>query len=326
MQVYFGGYSPNVEKAELDQQLTAAAPFLACNCATYLRQDGRLLFAIQRGSQKGGVAVFDLASKKQVGEYLTPGASPAYLGLNPAKKLLYCANYHTGWLTVLRYDENGQLSLVAKTQHEGHGPAPEQDAAHPHFFDETPAGNLLCCDLGTDQVVVYKLAGAQLVKMASWQAPAGVGPRHAAFANGLLLVVCELGSRLLVLDFDEDKLSFKLLHSYSTVAASYSGHNGAAALRVDPAGGFVYVSNRGEDTIAVFRQEKKALRLIQRISTFGAFPRDFDWNGENIAIAANQESSSATVYRRDPHSGYLTLLQKQVPAAKPTCVLFGAEF
>ena len=225
----------------------------------------------------------------------------------------------------MRYDKQGQLSLVAKTQHHGKGPAPEQDAAHPHFFDETPSGNLLCCDLGTDEVAVYKLAASQLVKLADWQAPAGIGPRHAAFANGLLFVVCELGSKLLVLDFDEAKLSFKLLHSYSTVAASYAGRNGAAALRVDPAG-FVYVSNRGEDTIAVFRQAKKDLRLIQRISTFGAFPRDFNWNEDNIAIAANQETSSATVYRRDPHNGYLTLLQKQVPAAKPTCVLFGSDF
>jgi 6-phosphogluconolactonase len=326
MQVYLGGYSPNVEQATFNDEhlLSPSTSVLACNCATYLRQDGRLLFAIKRLPDRGGVAVFDLKSQEQVGEYLTPGASPAYLGINVQKKLLYVANYHTGWLTVLHYNNDGKLQEVAACQHKGHSVRPEQTAAHPHFFDETPAGHLVSCDLGTDCLDFYKLVGHDLKHLATWQAPAGSGVRHAVFANGLLYVVCELASQLLVVAFDETNMRFKLLHSYSTVANSYHGHNGAAALRLSSDGRFVYVSNRGEDTMVVFAVKKAGLQLIQRISTFGHFPRDFNWDSkQRIVVAANQESSNATVYKRDCQTGLLTVLQKDVPAAKPTCVLFG---
>lgn len=325
MQVYLGGYSPLVEQASFEKgRLTRPQAFLESNCATYLRQDGHLLFTIKRLPERGGVAVFDLKSKKQVGEYLTPCASPAYLGINSHQKLLYVANYHTGWLTVLKYNEAGQLHEVAACQHKGCSVRPEQTEAHPHFFDETPAGHLVSCDLGTDLLDFYQLESSDLKHLATWQAPAGSGLRHAVFRGGHIYVVCELASQLLVVNFDEEKMKFKLLHSYSTVSGSYHGRNGAAALRVSADGRFVYVSNRGEDTIAVFAVKESGLQLIQRISTFGHFPRDFNWDkAQRFVVAANQESSSCTVYKRDPQTGLLTVLQKDVPAAKPTCVLFG---
>lgn len=327
MQVYLGGYGPNVAQASFVQnRLTKPAAMVASNCATYLQQDGQLLFAIQRLPHQGGVAVFDLNSKKQVSTYLTPGASPAYLGLDRQKKHLFVANYHTGWLTVLRYNTAGQLQKIAAVQHHGSGVRPEQAAAHPHFFDQTPTGNLLSCDLGTDRLDFYRLDNDQLQHLASWQAAAGSGVRHAAFAGNKLYVVCELASKLFVLHFTEASLSLQLLHSYSTVATSYQGHNGAAALRVSADERFVYISNRGEDTIVVFKVQKDGLQLIQRISTFGHFPRDINWDQQQrFVIAANQESNNVTVYQRNPKTGLLTLWQKGLPAERPTCVLFGEQ-
>lgn len=292
---------------------------------TYFQKDGQFIFTIKNENGQGGIAAF--ANGKLVSQLLHEGASPAYIGINKEKKLLYTANYHTGVLAVISYDDQGQLTLLDQVKHENKalGPRPEQAGAHPHYFDETPGGHLVSCDLGQDRVDFYGFDGQKLTHLASYQNEDGFGSRHLAFSpdGKYFYVAGELSSQVNAVKFDEENWMFRSLATYSTIPESWDQHNGAAAIRLSSDGKFLYVSNRGHDSIAVFAVlPDQALKLVQRVSTFGEFPRDFNWDAEEkYVVAANQNSNNATLYQRQS-DGTLTPLEKDIAIPEGTRVLF----
>lgn len=292
---------------------------------TYFQKDGQFIFTIKNENGQGGIAAF--ANGKLVSQLLHEGSSPAYIGINKEKKLLYTANYHTGVLAVISYDDQGQLTLLDQVKHENKalGPRPEQAGAHPHYFDETPGGHLVSCDLGQDRVDFYGFDGQKLTHLASYQNEDGFGSRHLAFSpdGKYFYVTGELSSQVNVVKFDEENWMFRSLATYSTIPESWDQHNGAAAIRLSSDGKFLYVSNRGHDSIAVFAVlPDQALKLVQRVSTFGEFPRDFNWDAkEKYVVAANQNSNNATLYQRQS-DGTLTPLEKDIAVPEGTRVLF----
>ncbi|MCT2876458.1 lactonase family protein [Lactobacillus delbrueckii] len=292
---------------------------------TYFQKDGQFIFTIKNENGQGGIAAF--ANGKLVSQLLHEGPSPAYIGINKEKKLLYTANYHTGVLAVISYDDQGQLTLLDQVKHENKalGPRPEQAGAHPHYFDETPGGHLVSCDLGQDRVDFYGFDGQKLTHLASYQNEDGFGSRHLAFSpdGKYFYVAGELSSQVNVVKFDEENWMFRSLATYSTIPESWDQHNGAAAIRLSSDGKFLYVSNRGHDSIAVFAVlPDQALKLVQRVSTFGEVPRDFNWDAkEKYVVAANQNSNNATLYQRQS-DGTLTPLEKDIAVPEGTRVLF----
>ncbi len=292
---------------------------------TYFQKDGQFIFTIKNENGQGGIAAF--ANGKLVSQLLHEGSSPAYIGINKEKKLLYTANYHTGVLAVISYDDQGQLTLLDQVKHENKalGPRPEQAGAHPHYFDETPGGHLVSCDLGQDRVDFYGFDGQKLTHLASYQNEDGFGSRHLAFSpdDKYFYVAGELSSQVNAVKFDEENWMFRSLATYSTIPESWDQHNGAAAIRLSSDGKFLYVSNRGHDSIAVFAVlPDQALKLVQRVSTFGEFPRDFNWDAEEkYVVAANQNSNNATLYQRQS-DGTLTPLEKDIAVPEGTRVLF----
>lgn len=292
---------------------------------TYFQKDGQFIFTIKNENGQGGIAAF--ANGKLVSQLLHEGSSPAYIGINKEKKLLYTANYHTGVLAVISYDDQGQLTLLDQVKHENKvlGPRPEQAGTHPHYFDETPGGHLVSCDLGQDRVDFYGFDGQKLTHLASYQNEDGFGSRHLAFSpdGKYFYVAGELSSQVNVVKFDEENWMFRSLATYSTIPESWDQHNGAAAIRLSSDGKFLYVSNRGHDSIAVFAVlPDQALKLVQRVSTFGEFPRDFNWDAEEkYVVAANQNSNNATLYQRQS-DGTLTPLEKDIAVPEGTRVLF----
>lgn len=330
-QVLFSGYTDRtgtgIYRAAFSEQagLKTAASVIKVGAPTYLQQDHDLLFAIKRLPAQGGVAVFSLKTGQLLDQHLNAGPSPAYLSINPAQHRLFAANYHSGRLSVFHYSATGQLTLLAETMRRGHSIRPQQASAHPHFLAPTPGGHLACCDLGTDELVFYDLQPAGLKEISSLTLPAGSGPRHLVFdqAHQKIYVACELASCVQAIAWDEKTWTFRLGQRISTTAASYHGHNGAAAIRLSADSHFLYVSNRGENSLVVFKAAPKGLELVQRISTFGSFPRDFNWDArQHFIIAANQESDNATLYRRNPQTGLLAVLQTDFAVPQPTCVLF----
>lgn len=337
MKVWFGGYTShdskgiytaNVEKNEDDIKLVDVKNIVEIDRPTYFQLVGDLLFTIIQNGDQSGIATYRIkyGKAKQLDTYFHEGAAPCYISVDSQKHLVFTANYHLATINIFSYDENGKLTFITNDTHEGHGPRAEQDQAHPHFFDETPAGNLVSCDLGIDAVDFYKLDGDKLKHLARYQMENGFGTRHLVFSpdGKTMYIVGELSSQVNVARLNENTWKFEDVATYKTIPDDFSDHNGAAAIRISKDGKFIYISNRGHDSITVFKVlDDGKLELVQRISVFGSFPRDFNWDkDEKYLVVANQNTNNATLYRRNSETGNLTPIQKDIPVPEATRVLF----
>lgn len=287
-----------------------------------------MVVAVRQEGDLGGIATYSInnGETKLLDKSLAAGAPPAYVAFDEARHLIFSANYHTALVNVYKYDNQGKLTLTDSVKHQGlTGPQPEQDAPHVHFADLTPDNKLIVCDLGMDLVVIYDVSDdGKLTALSRFKCEPGFGTRHLVFhPNGkIVYVLGELSSKLLTLKYHEKDHSLELLQTIKTIPDSWTAHNGAAAIHVTKDGKYLYISNRGENTIAVFAiQSDFNLKHIQSISTEGDFPRDFELSSdEQYLLASNQNSDNLTLYSRDSESGTLTLLEKDVKCPEPVCV------
>lgn len=312
------------------QQLENVRLVAASQKPAYLQQVGDRVFAIKQDGDLGGVASYQLkdGQAELIDQKLGAGAPPAYVGYDQDRKLLYSANYHKGTVTVFKVASDGTLTQTDEVTHQGEcGPKPEQDAPHAHYANLTPDKRLAVCDLGMDLVVVYDVSDdGKLTQASRYQSEAGFGTRHLVFhPNGqVAYVLGELSSKLEVLKYDADTGSFSHVQTVATIPADWTAHNGAAAIHVCHSGRFVYVSNRGENTIAVFEvQPDGRVKHIQSVATAGDFPRDFSLShDQKFMIVANQNTNDLTLMRRDPATGHLATIQTGVPCPEPVQVLY----
>jgi 6-phosphogluconolactonase len=170
-------------------------------------------------------------------------------------------------------------------------------------------------------------AEGKLTEAAVYVAAAGTGPRHLVFHpnHQYAYLVGELDSSLTVLRYNEADGSFEEIQKVPTLPEDFTDFNSGAAVRVSKDGRFVYSSNRGHNSLVVFEvtEDGAGLNFIQRRSTEGDFPRDFDLDPTNkFLVCANQNSDNLTLYRRNAETGELTTIQKDVYAPECVCVLF----
>lgn len=288
-----------------------------------------LVFAVRQEGDQGGVASYQIMNGQAtlIDKSLSAGAPPAYVGLDSKRHLLFSANYHTATINVYQISTDGSLNLTDSVTHQGPtGPAPEQaDGPHPHFADLTPDGRLAVCDLGMDLLVIYNISDdGRLTANSQYKFEPGFGTRHLVFhPNGqYVYVLGELSSKLAVLKYNDHDASFTHLQTIKTIPETWTAHNGSAAIHISNDGRFIYTSNRGENTIAVFSiQDDFTVQHVQSISTEGDFPRDFELSAdESFLVASNQNSDNLTLYSRNANNGKLTLLQKDVVSPEPVCV------
>ena len=311
-------------------QLTEVA---AIDGPTYLTTDksGHLYTVAADGAGNGGTAAFhyDTATDEKaelLNKILSPGASNCYVSVDEARDLVYAANYHLGEVRVYKRLTDGSLALTDTVKHaDHHGPKPEQKGALCHFANLAPDNRLVVCDLGNDTVSTYAVsAEGKLSDEKIYQSAAGSGDRHITFsADGkTAYLACELDSTVEVLNYENG--TFNLVQKLSTLPADYTDFNGVAAIRLSADGNFLYVSNRGHDSIACFSvaADNKKMTLFDIVPTEGNIPRDFNFNAsEDFILVAHQDSDNLTVFNRDKSSGKLSLIEKGFYAPEITCVM-----
>jgi 6-phosphogluconolactonase len=209
-----------------------------------------------------------------------------------------------------------------------------QEGPHAHCVNLDPAKKfLLVCDLGLDKVLVYRL-GAGPAALTPNDPPfatcaPGVGPRHLAFRPDakFVHVLNELNSTITTFEYDKRKGTLREGQTVSTLPAGFSGSTSCAEIEVHPSGKFVYASNRGHDSIAVFKADKRAglLSLVEHEPTQGKTPRHFalDPAGRWL-LAENQGSDSVVVFRVDSRTGALESTGQTVEVPSPVCAVFVA--
>jgi len=236
-------------------------------------------------------------------------------------------------VAVLPIGADGRLAEAsAFVQHSGSSVDARQRGPHAHSINLSSDNRFaLAADLGLDQLLVYRF-DPEHGSLAANDPPyaklnPGAGPRHFAFHPGgrYLYAINELQSTVTAFAFDPARGALKEMQTVSTLPKDFRGKNTTAEVQVHPSGKFLYGSNRGHDSIAVFAIDSRrgTLTPVEQVSTQGQTPRNFriDPTGSYL-LAANQDSHSVVVFRIDPKSGRLTPTGQRVEIFFPVCVKF----
>ncbi|BCA84884.1 hypothetical protein EsVE80_04070 [Enterococcus saigonensis] len=299
------------------------------NSPTYLAQSkSKNLYTVTAVDGNGGCGAYD-KNFNFLNAITKEGAPLCYVAVDEERQLVYGANYHLGEISVYGLEKDGSLKPGVIIKHDDPtGSNENQDNPHVHYTDLTPDKRLVVCDLGTDRVYTYNVSTTgELEKIASYQTADGTGPRHLVFhpTKNIAYLLGELNSTVTVLNYHPQDGSFTEIMQESLIPEEFTGANGGAAIRISQDGRFLYASNRGHNSIAVFAITADGLTVekIQTISTEGDFPRDFALDpSDKYVVCANQNSDNLTLYFRNQADGHLTLIQKDVYAPECVCVLF----
>lgn len=345
---YTGGKSKGIYRFALDPESGAlTGGELAAESANpsflAIHPTRRFLYAVSEigdfaGKKTGAVSAFalDPATGKLTALNQKPsgGDGPCHLVVDRAGKHVLVANYGGGSASVLPIGAEGRLGEAsAFVQHKGTGPNKQrQEGPHAHSINLDPAGRFaVVADLGLDKVLVYAYDGAKGTLTPNdppsvATAPAA-GPRHFAFhpSAPFAYVINEMDSTVLALRYDADKGKFERLGAVSTLPTGFKGDTSTAEVQVHPSGRFLYGSNRGHDSIAIFGIDPKtgALTPTGHQSEGIKVPRNFgiDPTG-TFLLVANQASDSLVVFRIDPKTGALRPTGYRAAVPMPVCVKF----
>jgi len=290
------------------------------------------------GGKKGGsvaaFAVEQIGKLKLLNQQPSGGEGPCHLVVDKTGRDVLVANYDGGSVSVIPIGQDGKLGEpTAFIQHHGSSvDRARQEGPHAHSINLDAANHFaFVADLGLDKVLVYRFDPAKGTLVAndppSVSVEPGSGPRHFAFHPGghYAYVINEMHSTVTAFSYDSARGVLKVLQTISTIPKDFKSENSTAEVQVHPSGKFLYGSNRGHDSIAVFAidQEKGTLRLIEQQSTQGKTPRNFgiDPTGRYL-LAANQDSGNVVVFRINLQDGRLSATGQIAQVPSPVCVKF----
>lgn len=325
------GVSINSETGEL----TDLGLMAETNNPSYvaIAEDGDMLYTLYTVNEKreGGVSAFswnDEAGRFTLkAETQGVGFSPCHITLGPDGKLIAVANYMSSDVQLFSREESANLALLSAKKHEGKGPHSRQEAPHPHWVGWSPDGKYVyTVDLGLDQVIKYTVNGTELSEgKPAVTLQGGDGPRHMAFhgTKNFAYLLNELSNTVVVLNYDPATGALTESQRVATLDPNFTEHSQAAAIKISPDQRFVYASNRGAHTIAVFAiGEMGQLTYVHEHSVEGEWPRDFTiTEAGDFVIVANEHSSNLVVLARDQSTGKLSSTGHNMPVHRPTAVV-----
>ncbi|MBC8542209.1 lactonase family protein [Bianquea renquensis] len=302
----------------------------------YLNREGTILYAASEPTDgsRGMIVAYDVDPRTKAltprNRVKAPGGGICHLAMDPSERFLFAVAYEDATVQSYPIDEKGNLTpMFCMRRHIGGGPdKSRQEKAHAHSTCITPDGRYaIVCDLGMDQLVVYdvnpasgklKLKSEMCVPM-----PPGSGPRHMVFhPNGkYAYVLTEMGSSIVAFEYSAE-VGLRARQEISSLEAGFRGTSCAAAIRITKAGDRIYVSNRGEESIACFSvDEDGKLWKQQSVSTHGKHPRDCSLTPqEDFLLAANQNSDHIVSFKRTEEG--LQEVDICHGISMPACVLF----
>ncbi|MEZ4620495.1 MAG: lactonase family protein [Caldilineaceae bacterium] len=311
-----------------------------------LHPNGQYLYAVNEvgdygGASSGAVSAFAIDGETGDLTFLnqepTDGAAPCHLVVDAMGRYVLCANYSGGSVSMHPLNGDGSLGKMSDfVQHVGSSVNPQrQQGPHAHSLTIDKQNRYAyACDLGKDQVLIYQLdlARGKLVanEPAYAETPKGAGPRHFDFhpTAPIAYVINELDSTVTVFRYTDVTGALDPIQSISTLPAGFDGRSHCADIHVHPTGKFVYGSNRGHDSLAIFTVDQTTGKLTAtgHESTGGKVPRNFaiDPSG-SFLLAANQNSDNVVVFRINLATGQLTPTGYELTVPTPVCLKFWAR-
>jgi len=292
------------------------------------------------GKTNGSVSAFSMDRKtgslKLINTVSSGGGGACHLVADKTGRMLVVANYGSGSTASFPILPDGRLGEIASLMRHATpvSDIPRQQRPHAHGVVLSPDNRFVFVpDLGLDQILAYRIDPAA-AKLAPHDPPfaevkQGSGPRHFAFhpSGKFAYALSEIGSLVTAFSYDAKAGKLTSIGAVTTLPAGFKGQNHTAEIEIDAKGRFLYASNRGHDSIAVFSIDAKkgTLKTVQTISTGGSIPRNFklDPTGRYL-LAANQKTNKIAVFSVDPKKGLLTPTGKAIDVFAPVCIIFTA--
>ncbi len=338
---HVAGGAEGVYVYRLDRQTGAlhhlsTAPDVVNPSFVVVEPQRRYLYAVQEveeyeGQPGGGVSAFAIDphthALEPINHQPTHGAHPCYVSVDHSGRWLLVANYTGGSVTVLPIAEDGSLgAATAVVEHHG----PSGQAAHPHSIVADPAGRfVLVPDAGLDRIYVYRLdteSGILAPNDVPWaQLPPKTGPRHIQFSadERYVYAINETGSSLTAFAYDATEGVLREIRTMTTLPDGFTGKNSCADIHIDPSGHYLYGSNRGHDSLAIFTLDAATgePRPAGHVSTGGRTPRNFGIDpAGTLLLAANQDTSTVVTFTIDPATGTPSPNGQVADVPSPVCV------
>ncbi|MGD9929007.1 MAG: lactonase family protein [Mangrovibacterium sp.] len=331
------GFSYNPETGELTQKFVTPnqenPSYLEINPA------GTHLYAVSEVNDfnqldSGSVTAYKISENGElvkINQEATLGNHPCHVCVSPDGQTVVASNYTSGSLSIYEVDATGGLHAMQQLiQHEGSGPdSTRQLGPHAHSAQFTKDGKLLiAADLGTDKIYFYERGDNDMYQPASQpfvEMPGGFGPRHFDFSpdGQFLYVMNEMGAAITVLQKTAN--GFEIVETVSSLPAGFEGIKASADIHLSPDARFVYASNRGHNSIAVFSRDAQSgkIELVQSEPVRGDWPRNFviDPDGKFLLVA-NQRSNNITAFAIDQENGKLTFTGQSTELPSPVCLKF----
>jgi 6-phosphogluconolactonase len=296
-------------------------------------KDNKTLFAVSEIDENGTGFVHSYEIKKDALQFINKqesgGAHPCFIAVNEANYII-TANYTGGNVGLLKATENGKIAPISFVQqHTGKGTTERQTAPHAHSTWFHPTKNeIISVDLGTNELWFSKLDTTKNELIYTPQKKLkmldGAGPRHLTFHpnNKWIYVLNELNNTVSLVK--ETNNAYFIIASITTLPKGFSTDSKAADIHISKDGKFLYASNRGAQSIAIFKVNSAngSLTSIGYTPVLGANPRNFSLSpNEEFLLVANQDTNNIISFKRNPSSGALTFIDK-IFAPTPVCILF----
>ena len=283
------------------------------------------------GSKGGGVTALRYVPEKagieKVKELIVPYGGPCFISLSPKEDFLLLASYSSASVAVVKLDDKGIPERVTDTI----SFAPDEGKiSHPHMIAFDSEGEkVYLTDLGLDRIIIYDFDNVtghlKQIQNGIVNLPKGSGPRHFVFnsTGTKMYVICELNSTISVFDVDNSG-GLKPVQLLTTLGEGFKGENACADIHLGNSGEYLYGSNRGENTIVVFKVGSDGkLVTVARKSCGGDWPRNFviDPSGQYILIG-NQKSGDISLFKIDEKTGVPVKMSAGYKIATPACLKF----
>ncbi len=338
---YIGTYTKKEGKGiyrfQLDEQtgkVTEVETGYELEASTYVNQHKSFLYAITREGDYCGIASLKIGEEGKltlINKCLASTAGTGcYIDVSPDGKYVFESVYGAGLARL--YEANPStgevVRLIQELEHTyPTGPNERQDNPHVHYLSTTPDDKyVVAMDLGTDKVVTYEFSDNGLKPYAETDVEPGDGPRHIAFhENGEYgYIVHEISNNVSVVKYEDGR--FTEIERYSTIPENFEDETKLAGVRLSHDQKFLYISNRGHDSIAIFKvgEDGASISFVDIVPSGGAFPRDFNiTQSDDYLVCAHQEGDYAlTVFKRDKVTGELEKVDHQQAAPEGVCVQF----
>lgn len=305
-----------------------------------IHPNGRFFYAVSEvaGSEPiGEVLAYEYNPGNQKTTFLnkrsTYGNAPCHLSVNPDERSLYVVNYMGG---VINYKINSDGSLAPDPQiinYEGGSEgSSRQEAPHPHMIRSNQDDQkVYATDLGTNELIVYKVADGLLSRHDALSMSEQAGPRHFDFhSNGKIYILNELNNTIEIVDYDSQSDEYRIVQQVNNYdKMDRPDATSSSAIKIHPDGKYLYAAQRGhgqasDSKINVFAIDDKGIpSFIHYVQSKGDIPRDFeiDPSGQFL-IVANQDSDNMAVFKIDQNTGRLKDLNMVKVVPTPVCIKF----